>query len=289
MFIHYVLLATLCTGVTAFAQPSGPQEASPLRVCSFNIRFGTADDGENRWELRRQSAIDAIRASDPHIVGLQELLAGQRDELAALMGEFEFVAAGRDDGKDKGEMTAILFRKDRFERLDSGHLWLSESGDIGSVGWDAAMTRMASWVLLNDRTQPSKGPILVMNAHLDHVGAESRHQSARLIRRQFEKFPAASVIVMGDFNCTEDDSPYRELAGVDSNRRLIDTYRAVHSRQKDEATYHGFDAGRTLGSRIDWILVSEDFRTLAAAIDRSLPGGRLPSDHFPVTATLTRD
>ncbi|HRK29682.1 MAG TPA: endonuclease/exonuclease/phosphatase family protein [Tepidisphaeraceae bacterium] len=265
---------------------------SDLRVMSFNIRFATAPDGENHWDLRQDAAVKAIQAFDPDILGTQETLLVQRDFIPVRLPQFAAVGVGRDDGKEKGEMTAAFYRRDRFELLDSGHFWLSETPQTpGSKSWDTAITRMATWLKLRDRNDPTTRPLLVINAHFDHVGKVAREESAKLIRRQAETLgEGCSVLIIGDFNCTESDAPYAQLAGQRVGATtLIDTYRQVHSeRAENEATFTAFKPEAIKGNRIDFIFASDDLNPTAAGIDRNLYDGRLPSDHFPVTATLRR-
>ena len=122
-----------------------PAAAEPVVVMSFNIRYGTASDGENAWPHRRDRVIDCIRSADPDLLGTQETLAFQRDELATGLPGYACVSAGRDDGQDAGEMAALFYREARFERIDTGHFWLSPTPEVvGSKGWDAALPRIAS-------------------------------------------------------------------------------------------------------------------------------------------------
>jgi endonuclease/exonuclease/phosphatase family metal-dependent hydrolase len=269
-----------------------PDDRQPLRLCSFNIRFGTADDGENHWSLRKDAVVVAIRQFAPDVLGTQETLAMQRDYLLTALPHYRAVAAGRDDGKAAGEMTALFYRVDRLDLLDSGHFWLSTTPERpGSKDWDAAITRMASWVKLRDRDNPNAAPLLVINTHFDHVGQTARLESARLIRRKLRSLgEGCTLVVMGDFNCGENSPPYSALLdAAPDDRRLIDTYRAAYpQRREDEATFQAFDATRVKGERIDWILVSDDLETVSASIDRERYEGRLPSDHFPVTAVVRR-
>ncbi|MBC7783331.1 MAG: endonuclease/exonuclease/phosphatase family protein [Burkholderiales bacterium] len=281
-----------CTRRSVMLSPAEKPAQTPLRVMSFNIRYATANDGLNHWFLRRDRVVGSIEAFAPHILGTQETLASQRDFLTETLHDYAVVAVGRDDGKDAGEMTAIFYRRDRFTILDSGHFWLSlEPEKPGSIGWDAALTRMASWVKLRDNECPSGKPILFLNAHFDHAGHAARRESARLIRRKLAELGAGcAIVVTGDFNCTEDDPLYQQLFATDPDASALrDAYRIANpQRDPNEATFHAFNAGRTQGSRIDWIGIGDDWTVLEAAIDRSLHDGRLPSDHFPVTAVLRK-
>jgi endonuclease/exonuclease/phosphatase family metal-dependent hydrolase len=265
--------------------------AEPIRVMSFNIRYGTANDGVNRWENRRRALTDTIRRFSPDLLGTQETLAFQRDYLFEQLSGFETVAAGRDDGKESGEMAALFYRKERFEAIEFGHFWLSETPDqIGSKGWDAALPRIATWVKLRDRKAPDANPILFLNTHFDHKGRKAREESAVLIESKLLTIGAECRWIMtGDFNTDPKDRPYANLFALSdaSSRRLIDTLRAVQpTPQPNEGTFSGFNATQIGGSRIDWIGCSDHFIVQAAEIVRDATDGQTPSDHFPVTSVI---
>lgn len=263
----------------------------PVRVMSFNIRYGTAADGDDAWPRRRAAVIDVIREFDPDLLGLQEVLAFQRDELAAALPGYEAVAAGRDDGRDAGEMAPVVFRAARFARLAAGHFWLAETPDAaGSRGWDAALPRIATWVRLRDRSDPGGGEVLALNTHFDHRGPEARRMAARLVRERLADLGrGCRVVLTGDFNAAEGSEPYRELFAPPADRGpgLVDTLRAcVSEAGTNEGTFNAFDPAATTGPRIDWIGCSTDWDVRLAGIDRTTRNGRTPSDHWPVTAVL---
>lgn len=274
------------------AAPMLPSSADDIRVMSYNIRYETADDGPNAWPVRRDFLIRTVRTFEPDLLGTQETIATQRDYSKAMLPDFEVFAAGRDDGAEKGEMMALFYRKARFEKLEGGHFWLSETPDvIGSKGWDAALPRMVTWVKLQDRTNPNARPIVAFNTHFDHRGKRARIESARLIRRKIGEIAlGCSVILTGDFNSGEGSSPYESLFAKDNDGRvtLVDSFRVANPRRTpEEGTFSGFRANAVEGERIDWIGCSPDFAVKAASIDRTSKDGRTPSDHFPILAILT--
>lgn len=267
-------------------------DARPLRVMSFNVRFGTAEDGEDRWERRKDLLVRTIEAFGPDLLGVQEAIDFQCDALAGALGAYVFHGAGRENGRRKGEFTGIFFKRDRFDRLDADHFWLSTTPDVpGSRGWDAELPRMASWVKLRDRAAPGEPPVLFVNTHWDHMGKRARFESAKLIRARVRAIlPDGPVVIVGDFNAREDDEEYVELvrAADDDGPRYVDAFRAAHpDRTTEEASFHGFKGGIE-GIRIDWIIHSESLIPLEAGIDRTHENGRYPSDHYPVTAVLAR-
>jgi endonuclease/exonuclease/phosphatase family metal-dependent hydrolase len=278
------LFAVLLFAVTAPA-------ADPVRVMSFNVRFASAPDGDNHWHKRKQLLADTVTAFDPDLLGTQETEASQRDFLAERLKGYEAFAAGRDDGKEKGETAALFFRTGRFEKTAGGHFWLSDTPDTpGSKGWDAALPRMATWVKLTDRTDAKGKPVLFLNTHLDHTGEKARLEAAKLLRRKLAELgDGCRLIVTGDFNAGEGSEPHTAFFGeVDGKpAAVMDTFRTMHpTRGKNEGTFHAFKPDTTDGNRIDWIAAGRDWDVRLAGIDRTTADGRAPSDHFPVTAVL---
>ena len=286
-----LLLCASVAAARAADDPVGPiaDKNLTVRVMSFNIRYSTARDGEDRWEKRQGMLLDTIRAFNPDLLGTQEVLADQADFLREKFPEYGFFGGGRDDGKRQGEFSPVMYRKDRFELLASGQWWLSPTPEkVGSKGWDAALPRIVTWARLKERT--AGVTFLFFNTHWDHVGNMARVESGKLMRRMIdEKRGDDPVIVTGDFNSTEESEQYRTLtAGNDEGVRLIDAYRAVHPERKpDEASFNGFKGTRK-GMQIDWILHSPHWTPRSATIDYTSKDGRTPSDHYPVTAVLVR-
>jgi endonuclease/exonuclease/phosphatase family metal-dependent hydrolase len=277
---------------TAHGQPVAPKPVGPaVHVMSFNIRYGTAKDGEDRWEKRQDLLVDTIRAYNPDLLGMQEVLAAQADFLQEKLPGYGFCGTGRDDGKRAGEFSPIMFHKDRFDLLDSGQWWLSPTPDkVASKGWDAALPRIVTWAKLKDRK--AGVDVLMFNTHWDHVGNVARVESGKLMRKLMAKKHEEAggdlpVIVTGDFNSTEETPQYRTLtASDDVGVRLTDAYRETHRQRKaDEASFHAFKGTRE-GLRIDWILHSPEWVATGAAIDHTQKDGHYPSDHYPVTAEL---
>ncbi len=289
LFVVLAAVMTFLSGApVSYAQPADRAE-SDLTVMTFNIRYGTAGDEGNLWDDRHEQVIKAIKAADPDLLGTQEVLDFQAEYLNKNLEGYAFHGVGRDDGKTKGEYAGIHYRKDRFELLDAGHFWLSESPEVpGSVSWDSSLTRMVSWVRLRDRKAGRE--LVFFNTHWDHRGRQARLESARLMRKKIQEIAgAAPVIVTGDFNTTEIAEPYAVLvsASEGGGEPLIDAYRQAHPEPgAEEATSNGGFRGRREGRRIDWILHTSDFQTSFAKIDQEKIDDRYPSDHYPVIAKL---
>jgi endonuclease/exonuclease/phosphatase family metal-dependent hydrolase len=273
-------------GTLAFA-------AEPIKIMSYNIRYGTAKDGENHWDKRKEFLVDTIKAFDPDLLGTQEVLAFQRDYLSEKFPGYAVWGQGRDDGKEKGEMTPVYWKKDRFEKIDGGHFWLSASPDkVGVAGWDAALPRVASWVKLRDLKDKEGKTILFLNTHFDHIGRRARSEAGKLIRDRIDTLGKdCSVILSGDFNSSEKSDAYKAIFDKKETAEspIVDTYRSKHPTiGKEEGTANNFKASLKDGTRIDWIGVSRDFTISNATIDRTAKEGRTPSDHFAITAEIKR-
>lgn len=274
---------------------------TPLRVMSFNLRYGTADDGENAWPLRRDLVVRTIRDFEPTILDVQEALRFQLDELHVAFPNLAEIGVGRDDGFEAGEYSAILYDRRRLERLDSGTFWLSDTPEVvASTSWGNRITRIVTWARFRDGAASAAGAagdaggdagstFYVFNTHWDHESQPSRERSAELILQRIEaREGGGPVIVTGDFNAGERNPAFQRLVGgerMGDAVQLRDTFRLLHPDAEDVGTFDGFTGDRT-GEKIDAILVSPAWRVLEAEIDRAHDDGRYPSDHFPVTAVL---
>ena len=255
-----------------------------LRVMSFNIRYGTARDGVNAWPGRRQHVVSVIRTFGPDLLGTQETLPFQAEQLGQDLPGYQYIGWSRDASAD-GEQCGIFVKTERFEVQDSGQFWLSETPDEKfSKSWDSSLPRVATWVRLKDRSASGRS-LLFINTHFDHRGVTARRESAAVLVQRAQQLAAGlPVLLTGDFNCGEGSEPWQTLTSTAAG--LADSFRTVYpQRSDDEGTFHGF-SGRASMDRIDWILCSPAWEVKAASIDRSEFGGRYASDHFAVTATV---
>jgi glycerophosphoryl diester phosphodiesterase/endonuclease/exonuclease/phosphatase family metal-dependent hydrolase len=289
------MLAVGAVGLTtdrpAWLRARLADDPNDLRVMSYNIRYSAAKDGINAWDNRKEFLFERIADFDPDLLGTQETLANQRDFLKQKLAGYTGLWAGRDDGKEKGEMMALWWRNERFEKLAGGHFWLSETPDMpGSKSWDSSLPRMATWVKLKDKKAPEAQPVIFVNTHFDHMGKIARVESAKVIRRKIAELGAdCRVVLTGDFNSGEASDPYKTVFGEFDGKPspLTDTFRAAHPNPTlREGTSNGFDATRTTGSRIDWIGCTKEWEPRSAGIDRAARNGRTPSDHYAIFAVL---
>ena len=265
------------------AAPTPVQEAEgaapPLRVLTANVRYGTARDGDHAWPRRRALALRVLEEARPDVLGLQEALRFQVDEVRARFPHHVVLGEGRDGG-DRGEWTALLVDARRFTVRAAGTFRLAPEDRLGAVGWDAALTRIATWAELSDR-EAGGAVVRVVNTHFDHRGREARLESARLIARFVAGRAAMPTVVLGDLNAGEGSPPLRALAEAGYR----DTFRDAEPDVAEVGTGHGFRGGRG-GAKIDHVLVDEAFSVEEAWIDWTEEEGQYPSDHRFVGAAL---
>jgi endonuclease/exonuclease/phosphatase family metal-dependent hydrolase len=250
-------------------------------AASLNLRHGLAWDGVHSWPLRRRAAARLLDDLGAELIGLQEVRGFQQTYLTRRLSGYASVGAGRDDGRERGERCAVLYRPGRLE-LDSWTVrWFSDSPGVpGSVGWGNPVTRLVTLCRFRDRA--GGRAFGVADAHWDGASAESRLRSAEALLRWLD--PALPWIVLGDLNATAGDPAVARLVAGG----LRDTLAHLGERGPGAGTHHHWD-GATDGTRIDYVLVSPEWEVLHAEIAHQLPPeGRsgLPSDHWPVVATL---
>ena len=207
IWLSLTLVGLAGGGSNAASGAEASSSRHSLTAFTSNVRFGSANDGENRWDLRKDLLVETWREVDADVVGTQEMLPFQAEYLRDQLKSYDYIGQSREPHKVDGEQCGIFVRRDRFVVLELGHIWLSESPSVpGSKSWDSSLPRMATWAKLFDRQ--SQSALLVLNTHFDHIGGEARRQSAALIRafvaQRADNLP---VIVLGYFNCGETSPP----------------------------------------------------------------------------------
>src|SRR5690606_20762029 len=218
------LVATVSLATPAAQRPV-PPEAGPIKVMAFNIRLGTANDGENLWERRREMLFQLLRDQDADLIGLQEAFRFQIDEIMAAVPGYAATGVAREDGKADGETSAILFRASRFHVSDAGTFWFSDTPEApGTRTWGNNYTRISSWA----RFIESDGSAFWhYNVHLDHESQPSREKSTALLLERITSRDQDDepVVVTGDFNAGEDNPAVTTLTGGP----FVDTFRVLHA------------------------------------------------------------
>ena len=264
-----IIFLTIFTAAPIYAQHS---------AMTYNIRYSTPNDGVNWWENRKEWVANLVRFYEPEVMGIQEGLHSQVSFLDSALAEYEFVGVGRDDGETQGEYSAIFYKSEVLEVLDSGTFWLSETPEEPSFGWGTSFRRIATWAKF--RVKESGTEYWVFNAHFDHQVAVARLNSAKLIYQRVQEWNTENlpVIVMGDLNATPDAPPITYLASVMNDSRMI----SENPPYGPEGTFNGFNTSHPLNDRIDHIFVSDDISVKKYAVIADTRNQRTPSDHLPV-------
>lgn len=284
-------------------------KAQDLTVASFNIRYHNQSDSlqGNGWHQRKSVVCDLIRFHGFEIVGAQEVLHDQLQDMLAGLPGYSYVGVGRDDGKTQGEYAPIFFTISRVKLLNNGHFWLSEITDKPNKGWDAALPRICTWAKFKDLK--SGQSFFFFNLHMDHIGVEARKNSAKLVLQKITEMCGKSpVILAGDFNVDQSSPNY---AVLESSDLLDDAFLKTQIRYAENGTFNGFEPSRFTESRIDHIFVSpsvavkryavltDTYRTpiqgnqpeqsgnFPAEVSFTTYQARTPSDHFPVMVVLS--
>jgi endonuclease/exonuclease/phosphatase family metal-dependent hydrolase len=282
----------------------GAFPAQAVVAGTFNLRYDNQKDVEkgNGWAQRAPVIAALIRFHRFDVLGTQEALQNQLDDLQQLLPGYAWSGCGRDDGQDAGEHAAIFYKKDVFTRLDGGTFWLSPTPSTPSIGWDAKLKRICTWVKL-EYTATHK-PLFVFNTHFDHQGVVARAESARMIVKAIKTIAGGQpAILTGDFNVDQTSASYKVLhdCGI-----LADSFETAAERYALDGTPNGFNVNSQTDSRIDHVfhtsgfkvlrygVLTDSYRTGVAETTESgspaFPGevkfknyqARTPSDHFPV-------
>lgn len=291
VYLLLLLIVASCSNPNKIARREIVFEESDVAVVlfmTFNIRYGTAEDGPDRWEMRKELVFDTIADHKADIIGLQEALVFQVQEIKRALPQYQVVFTGRDDGKLAGEGCPILFRRDRFLLADSGTFWFSNSPwRPGSRHWGNELPRICTWVRLSEMATGRS--VYVYNVHLDHVSQVSRLYSAKLLVKQIaNRKHDDPVVILGDFNMGTNDEAmdvFRQIDGDVGFEPVLDVWSTLHPHQPSVTTYHAFGQQED-GPCLDHILIEKTTDIINMVIDGRSYGGRFPSDHFPVIATV---
>ncbi len=276
---------TLSSGVSQAAPTSAEATAAgPLHVMSYNLRYAS-DTPPNTWADRRPVMREQLRQARPQLIGTQEGLYSQLQDISSDLGPaYDSIGLGREGGS-KGEFMMIFFDQRRLQPLEYDHFWLSDTPDvIGSQTWGGCCPRMVTWVRFKDKATSKE--FYAVNTHLEAYDATARSKSADLILQRIAGFdPALPVILTADYN--EAAKPgltvYDKLV---TSGKFADSWVTAERRSALYATFHGYKPLTPNGDRIDWILTTPGLRVSKANINTFSKDGQFPSDHLPVESWI---
>jgi len=255
-----------------------PTEQTPdLEILSYNIRYDNPEDGKNQWKFRKETLMGYFLKNTPDVVGMQEVLHNQLNDLTSTLEDYAYVGVGREDGKTKGEYSPIFYRKSALNLLESDTFWLSETPEQISVGWDAALERICTYARFEHRQ--TKKQLWVFNTHFDHVGVKARAEAANLILKKIKQLNPRGLptVITGDFNLTPETLPIQIFQAA-----FEDVLLELPKSDFTYGTFTGFDTENNEERRIDYIFQKGFTVKKAAQLWIKTPEGRWASDHHPV-------
>lgn len=282
------LFLLLLPAVTVSCGQMNRQEMpQAVNVMSFNIRYDNPEDSLDNWQYRKDRAARAVRFYEVDILGTQEVLHNQLEDLSKRLPEYEVVGVGREDGKEKGEYSALWYKKERFTLVDSGYFWLSETPEVaGSKGWDGACERIATWAKLHDKL--SGKTFFALNTHLDHVGTVARREGITLVLDRVEQLSdGLPVVVTGDFNSEPESDVIRHLTDSANPKHLTDSRTLSPVVYGPAWSFHDF--GKIPYDRrplIDYVFVRNGLEVTRYGVLAETENGAFLSDHAPVLVTV---
>jgi len=277
-------------------------------VATYNLRNDNSSDSiqGNGWIQRCPHIVELVQFHSFDLFGTQECFLNQLQDLQQGLPSYSYIGVGRDDGIDNGEHSAIFYRTDKFELMDKGDFWLSETPENPSIGWDAVLPRICSWG--HFKYKKTGFEFLFFNLHMDHIGKQARINSAFLVLDKMNALAKGlPAILTGDFNVDQSNQAYQVFT---DKGLLCDSYVTSDIKYASNGTFNGFKVDSFTESRIDHIFVTSAFHVRKYGIltdtyrsekkrtshisgldcpeDLEIEAyqARVPSDHFPVVVEL---
>lgn len=251
-----------------------------LSVMSYNVRLGSADDGENSWDFRKEKVAELIGYYEPDFLGMQEVQKMQLDYLLENLSQYKFIGLPRENG-EFAEYSCIFYNAEKFKVLEYKTFWLSETPNEMSKGWDAACHRIVTYGLFQDKK--SKQKFWIANTHLDHMGMKAREESAKMLVEFSKELKAKKdipFILTGDFNAEPNDKVISILKDA-----LVDSYTSSNKKPYGpKGTWNGFKFNDKIEIRLDYIFYTnaKSLEVDSISIIDDFYDFKYPSDHLPI-------
>lgn len=289
MRIFFALSAALLTCGSVMNAENPGKLGLDVRVATSNVRYMCADDGENNWEFRKERLAATLAGINADVIGTQEAYHEQKVFLQKKLKDYNVVGVGREDGKKKGEHSAIFYNKKRFRALDCGNFWLSETPEVPSMGWDAACIRIATWAFLEEKSTGKK--FFFVNTHLDHVGVVARREGVALLCRKAREIGGdCPMVITGDFNIYKESKEIEDIKAMG----LVHVYDIAAGKKLQKASWHAYEdmdrhaknVGLPTPQIIDYIFISQGSCSYYEIMSPKASDGGFVSDHCPVYADI---
>lgn len=256
-----------------------------VKFMTFNIRLDTKDDGINQWPYRKVHCAELVKYNQVDILGMQEAFAHQIKDMEKLLPDYKWFGRGRDDGKEAGEFSPLMYNSKKFNLINQATFWLSDSCEKVGFGWDAACRRVVTWGKFQDLK--TKKIFFVFNTHFDHLGKIARRESAKLVLRKIQEIGKNyPCILLGDFNATPDEEPIQILIDSKNPNSVIDSEKiSKNGHYGPYSSFNGFKQEQK-DRHIDYIFVKNGPKVLQHTTHSETWNNLFPSDHFPVSSLI---
>ncbi len=251
-----------------------------LNVCSWSF------DGKD-LETRVDGIVKTINDNNVDSFGVQEATPYWMTALNEKLGDkYAYIGVGSNSGKDykesddlEDEFTAIFYLKDKFNVVESGYFWLSETPDEISYGWGSAYRRICNWVILENKYTNTQ--FVHLNTHFDNASSEARRQSIGMILEKVKEFKDLPVVFTGDLNFLEKSMGYKDITADVLKDTKVLAEDTMHS-----STFHNADPNAFKDYVLDYILINDGFKAEKYEVLKIRYKYRYISDHYPVVAKL---
>ena len=251
-----------------------------LNVCSWSF------DGKD-LETRADGIAKTINDNKVDSLGVQEATPYWMTTLNEKLGEkYAYIGVGSNTGKDykestdaEDEFTAIFYLKDKFNVIESGYFWLSETPDEISYGWGSAYRRICNWVILENKYTNTQ--FVHLNTHFDNASSEARRNSIGMILEKVKEFKDLPVVFTGDLNFLEKSMGYKDITADILKDTKVLAKDTMHS-----STFHNADPNAFKDYVLDYILINDGFKAVKYEVLKKRYKYRYISDHYPVVAKL---
>ncbi len=239
-------------------------------VITHNIQHCNINDGLNQWDNRKKILIVQIQFYFPEILSIQESLLYQINYIKKTTKDHKYLGVCHDDGGQKEE---YFYSKKHLKSKQIGAFWLSRIIKISSKNWDAALPRICT----HAKCSSKKNQFWVFNTHYNHVGKIAIASSVLILTKIAKINEHHPVILMGDFNYLEKESPIKLIT-----KKYLDSHYSTDHFFGGKSALNGFNIKTEENRLVDVILHNERLIPTKTAIISQVIEQHWPSDHFPV-------
>lgn len=250
------------------------EQSDEITIMSTNVRcYSPEDIFKKSWFYRAHLVIDDINSVKPDIIGFQEVSPLHYNYIVKSMQGYLHEMAYRDDFV-LSEGCPIFYRADKYERIDSGSFWLSNTPDVMSKDWGSAHYRICVYIILRDKVSGKE--FVVFNTHLDHVSDEARIEGIKVVLNKIAEFGDLPAFLMGDLNAKPSSLT------IQSTKEAFDDAHDIAVSADDGPTYHKWGTQMDR-ERIDYIMISKGAsEVLEYRIVNNCYNGVYSSDHASI-------